>query len=73
MLPVAMLPIAGLFLGIGSTVSSQSTTDLGLTIGNILMLPGNIIFTILPLLFAIAIAITFTKDAGTAGLSALVG
>jgi PTS system glucose-specific IIC component len=27
----------------------------------------------LPVLFAIAIAITFTKDSGTAGLSAFVG
>ena len=29
------------------------------------------IFGALPVLFAIAIAITFTRDAGTAGLSAL--
>jgi PTS system glucose-specific IIC component len=73
MLPIAMLPIAGLALGIGATVNSQATSDIGRAIGNLIMLPGNIIFAILPLLFAIAIAITFTNDSGTAGLSALVG
>jgi PTS system glucose-specific IIC component len=36
-------------------------------------MPGDIVFGCLPVLFAIAIAITFTKDSGTAGLSAFVG
>jgi PTS system glucose-specific IIC component len=36
-------------------------------------MPGNVVFSNLPILFAIAIAISFTKDSGTAGLSALVG
>jgi PTS system glucose-specific IIC component len=73
MLPIAMLPIAGLALGIGTTIYSQSHSDIGQMIGNIIMMPGSIIFSILPLLFCVAIAITFTGDAGTAGLSGLVG
>jgi PTS system glucose-specific IIC component len=73
MLPIAMLPVAGLSLGIGTTIISQASSDMGKTIGNILMMPGGVIFAILPLLFAIAIAITFTNDSGVAGLSALVG
>jgi PTS system glucose-specific IIC component len=73
MLPIAMLPVAGLALGIGATINSQAGTITGQTIGNVLMLTGNVIFTILPLLFAVAVAITFTKDSGTAALSAVVG
>jgi PTS system glucose-specific IIC component len=73
MLPIAMLPIAGLALGVGSTIHSLAGSIAGQTIGSVLMLTGQIIFTLLPLLFAIAIAITFTKDAGTAGLSAVLG
>ncbi|MDR3329761.1 MAG: PTS transporter subunit EIIC [Mycoplasmataceae bacterium] len=73
MLPIAMLPIAGLALGVGTTIASQTTSDAGHIIGHMLQMPGNVIFAILPLLFAIAIAITFTNDSGTAGLSAVVG
>lgn len=76
MLPIAMLPIAGLFLGIGSAIVTQASAnniDWLTTFGKILQTPGNAIFSNLPVLFCIAIAITFTKDAGTAGLSAFVG
>jgi PTS system glucose-specific IIC component len=74
MLPIAMLPIAGLFLGIGSTIVNQATDGTALSvIGNVLKTTGNAIFACLPVLFAIAIAISFTKDSGTAALSAFVG
>lgn len=76
MLPIAMLPMAGLFLGVGATISSQASNQgmIGLaTFGNLLKFAGDVIFGALPLLFAIAVAIAFTKDAGAAGLSALVG
>lgn len=76
MLPIAMLPIAGLFLGIGSAIATQAQNahNQGLEIfGNILKTPGNAIFSNLPVLFCIAIAITFTEDIGTAALSAFVG
>ncbi len=76
MLPIAMLPIAGLFLGIGAAIvtASQKAGNDGLEIfGNFLKVPGDVIFGALPVLFAIAIAIAFTKDAGPAALSAFVG
>lgn len=76
MLPIAMLPIAGLFLGIGAAIvtAGQNANNEGLKIfGNFLKLPGDVIFGALPVLFAVAIAIAFTKDSGPAALSALVG
>jgi PTS system glucose-specific IIC component len=36
-------------------------------------MPGEAIFNNLPILFCIAVAITFSSDVGTAGLSAFVG
>ncbi|GHU27024.1 hypothetical protein FACS1894152_2910 [Bacilli bacterium] len=73
MLPIAMLPIAGLFLGIGSAITNNVHSN-GMTIlGNVIQMPGDIVFGCLPVLFAIAIAISFTKDSGTAALSAFVG
>lgn len=74
MLPIAMLPIAGLFLGIGSAIVSAATDNNALTIfGNFLKVPGDVIFGALPVLFAIAIAIAFTGDAGPAALASFVG
>ena len=74
MLPIAMLPIAGLFNGIGAAIANNANGNQAMEIiGNIINLPGSVIFACLPVLFAIAIAITFTKDSGTAGLSAFVG
>jgi PTS system glucose-specific IIC component len=74
MLPIAMLPIAGLFLGIGSTIVNQTASGSGANVfGYVLSTTGNAIFACLPVLFAIAIAISFTKDSGTAALSAFVG
>ncbi len=75
MLPIAMLPIAGLFLGIGSAITATAIDPSGAQaiFGNIISAGGNIVFACLPVLFCIAIAITFTDDAGVAGLSAFVG
>ena len=74
MLPIAMLPIAGLFLGIGSAIATADPQNAGLvTFGNFLKVPGDVIFGALPVLFAMAIAIAFTGDAGPAALATLVG
>ena len=74
MLPIAMLPIAGLFLGVGSAIINSAGNNEALALfGKVLQIPGNAIFSNLPILFCVAIAITFTSDAGTAGLSAVVG
>ncbi|WEK83250.1 MAG: PTS transporter subunit EIIC [Mycoplasma sp.] len=76
MLPIAMLPIAGLFLGIGSALYIQGTTnniEWLKVIGSILKTPGEAVFGNLAVLFAIAIAIVFAEDSGVAGLSAFLG
>jgi PTS system glucose-specific IIC component len=74
MLPVAVLPIAGMLLGFGAIFPSifGENNEMAAAFGNVISLPGTIIFRCLPILFAIAIAISFTKDAGMAGLSALI-
>ena len=74
MLPIAMLPIAGLFLGIGATIVSKTQDGtIWRILGQILKVPGDAIFANLPVLFCIAVAITFSNDIGTAGLSAFIG
>lgn len=75
MLPIALLPIAGLFLGIGATIASDAVTAAGglKTFGIFLKMIGEVPFANLPVLFAISVAIAFTDDAGVAGLTALVG
>ena len=74
MLPVAVLPIAGMLLGLGAIFPSifGENNQIAVAFGNVISFPGTIIFRCLPILFAIALAISFTKDAGMAGLSALV-
>lgn len=76
MLPIAMLPIAGLFLGIGSALVTQAANH-GIgwleVFGRILKVPGDAVFSNLALLFCVAIAITFANDKGVAGLAAVVG
>ncbi len=78
MLPIAILPIAGLLLGIGAAINNSLaafdvTSASAYFIGDVMQEVGNIVFANLAVLFAIAIAITFTDDAGGAALSALVG
>src|ERR1700712_4535170 len=65
MLPIAVLPVAGLLLRLGQP-----------DVFNIKMIAdaGDTIFTNLPLLFAIGIAVGFAKDNnGTAGLAGAIG
>ncbi|MDW8563326.1 glucose-specific PTS transporter subunit IIBC [Staphylococcus shinii] len=82
MLPIAILPAAGLLLGIGGALSNPNTVkaypvlDIGL-LQNIFILmssAGNIVFQNLPVIFAIGVAIGLAKsDKGTAGLAAMLG
>lgn len=62
MLPVAMLPAAGLLLGIGDAASIPLMTQ-----------AGQIIFSNLALIFAVGVAIGLTDNEGTAGLAAISG
>ena len=81
MLPIAILPAAGLLLGIGGTLSNPNTLKaFGFLdirwIQIIFMLmesAGNIVFENLPVLFAIGLATGLArKDRGTVGLAAIL-
>lgn len=69
MLPVSVLPVAGLLLGLGSS-------KLGLfpdAVASVLGQAGGAIFTSLPLIFAIAVALGLTENDGAAAVAAVVG
>ncbi|MBU3136602.1 glucose-specific PTS transporter subunit IIBC [Clostridium gasigenes] len=81
MLPVALLPAAGLLLGIGTMLQSLYFLDLFPAVGIdwiqsialIMSGSGNIIFTNLPLIFAVGVAIGLCDGDGVAGLATIVG
>lgn len=81
MLPVALLPAAGLLLGIGTMLQSLYFLELFPSVGIpwvqsmalIMSSSGDIIFTNLPLIFAVGVAIGLSDGDGVAGLSAIVG
>lgn len=65
MLPVSVLPGAGLIVALGRYLQIKNPL-----IGNLLYHSGIAIFEQLPLIFAIGVAIGFSGGAGVAGLSA---
>ncbi|MDR1394904.1 MAG: PTS transporter subunit EIIC, partial [Deltaproteobacteria bacterium] len=67
MLPVAVLPVAGLFLGLGSANIIYGP------VSQVMQAGGRVIFSNLALIFAIGVTLGFTKNDGTAALSAAVG
>lgn len=74
LLPIALLPIAGVFLGVGSAITSNSINGTGIWyFGSVLNKMGDVAFGNLPILFAISTALAFTKDAGVAAITAVVG
>ena len=82
MLPIAILPAAGLLLGIGGALSNPNTVkaypilDITLlqNIFTLMSAAGSIVFQNLPVIFAIGVAIGLSRsDKGTAGLAALLG
>ncbi len=85
MLPIALLPAAGLMLGIGGSFTNQSmVSSYGLesvlgegtflfNVLTVLTAAGDIVFANLPVMFAIALAIGFAKkEKGAAALAALM-
>lgn len=85
MLPIALLPVAGLFLGIGGSFTNVTTLEtyglMGImgpgTILNAILTvmnaAGNIVFSNLPILFAMGVAIGMAKkEKEVAALSAAV-
>lgn len=83
MLPIALLPIAGLFLGVGAgfeNIISQIMGDAdpiaiaqASFIFTIMKNIGDVIFANLATLFCLGVAVAFAEDAGVAVFSALVG
>ena len=69
MLPVSVLPVAGIFLGVGSADFSLMPESVSL----IMAKSGDAIFGNLPLLFAIGVAIGLTENDGVAALAGTTG
>ncbi|WP_045518924.1 PTS transporter subunit EIIC [Neobacillus niacini] len=82
LLPIAILPVAGLLLGISSALSGAAVLQAYPVLNNtilqailqIMNAAGSGVFSALPLIFAVGIAVGLVKgDKGTAGLAAVVG
>lgn len=69
MLPVSVLPVAGILLGVGSANLPWIPPVVSLMMAQ----AGGAIFGFLPLLFAIAVAVGLTENDGVAALAATVG
>lgn len=69
MLPVAVLPVAGLLLGIGSAHFGIIPAH----VSEIMKASGDVIFGNLPLIFAIGVALGFTDNDGVSAVAAAVG
>jgi glucose PTS system EIICB or EIICBA component len=69
MLPVSVLPVAGILLGVGSSELSWIPVQLS----QLMAMSGGAIFSNLSLLFAIGVALGLAKGDGVAALAATVG
>ncbi|WP_114392987.1 PTS glucose transporter subunit IIBC [Oleisolibacter albus] len=69
MLPVAVLPVAGLLLGIGAANFGFMPEIVSLIMKN----AGDVIFGNLPLIFAIGVALGFTENDGVSAVAATIG
>jgi PTS system glucose-specific IIC component len=69
MLPVSVLPVAGILLGVGSA----NFPWLPHAVSEIMAASGSAVFGSLPLLFAIGVAIGLTENDGVAALAGTVG
>ncbi|TCK32436.1 PTS system D-glucose-specific IIB component (Glc family) /PTS system D-glucose-specific IIC component (Glc family) [Paraburkholderia sp. BL8N3] len=70
MLPVAVLPVAGLLLGLGATDFHGYVPAIVLAL---MKNSGDVIFANLPLIFAIGVALGFTENDGVSGIAATIG
>ena len=79
MMPVSVLPAAGLLVALGRILQDLAKVDEAvryeslLFIGNVFFSGGLAIFEQLPLVFAVGVAIGFTQNSGVAGLASVVG
>ncbi|AMX84222.1 PTS glucose transporter subunit IICBA [Geobacillus subterraneus] len=81
MLPVAILPAAGILLAFGNALKNPALTDKIpalkadwiVLIANVMEQAGGIVFANLSLLFAVGVAIGLAGGEGVAGLAAIIG
>ena len=81
MLPVALLPAAGLLLAFGNLFMNEALlvnapylrADWIQLVASVMEQSGNIIFANLPLIFSVGVAIGLSDGDGVAGLAAIVG
>ncbi len=69
MLPVSVLPVAGILLGVGAANFSWMPD----IISHMMEQAGGSVFGQMALLFAVGVALGFTNNDGVSGLSAIVG
>jgi PTS system D-glucosamine-specific IIC component len=70
MLPTITIPVAAILLCLGNLPWEDIYMS---RFGEILLFSGNTIFTYLPIIFAVGVALGLTESAGIAGMSALIG
>lgn len=81
MLPVAILPAAGLLLGIGNMLVNENFLEYAPWLNaawvqaaaSVMMNAGQIVFSNLSLLFAVGVAVGLAGGEGVAGLAAIIG
>lgn len=74
MIPVSVLPAAGLVVAAGRALQSAGASETFINqLGRIFYSGGLAVFEQLPVIFAVGVAIGFTRGAGVAGLSAVAG
>lgn len=81
MLPVAILPAAGILLGVGNALQQEVFINKAPVFGNewvqfiaaIMEQAGGIVFSNLALLFAVGVAIGLANGDGVAGIAAIIG
>jgi glucose PTS system EIICBA or EIICB component len=81
MLPVAILPAAGILLGVGTALQNPTLleripvleADWFQLVASVLAQAGDIIFANLSLLFAVGVAVGLAGGDGVAGIAAIVG
>lgn len=81
MLPVAILPAAGILLAFGNAMQNPEltskvpflTNEIVQLVAKVMESSGDIVFANLPLLFAVGVAIGLANGDGVAGLAAIIG
>jgi PTS system glucose-specific IIC component len=69
MLPVSVLPVAGILLGVGAAKFGWMPS----VVSSLMEQAGGAVFSSMPIIFAIAVAVAFADNDGVAALAAVVG